>query len=149
MSRTSLPPRHIVLAGVAVLSLLPAVVRAEPPPEPVDATKAVRGSCAKGELSTARGCLISPEIIKASKVFPKYPEAARRLHIQATVKVIATIEVDGTISHVDVSESSAPGYGFEEACLEANRKWRYKPGSIAGQPVRVLFLITTTFTIDP
>ncbi len=123
----------------------PPAVSAGADEQPIDVRGAVRGTCAKDEVTTGRGCVVLPKITK--KVDPTYPEAARLKHVQGKITVTAVIETDGTVSTIQVIDSSRPGYGFEDATVAAMTKWRYKPATIAGVPVRVLFSATTRFSL--
>ncbi len=110
---------------------------------PVDLTSTVQGACAKGELSTDRGCLTPPRIRK--KVRPRFPKSARRAHVQGKVVLNVTVEIDGTVGPVQVTDSTSQGQGFEEAAIEAVQQWKYKPGRFGDVPVRAVFSLTVEF----
>jgi protein TonB len=111
---------------------------------PLKLAGAARGECPEGQLASDRGCVVPPEI--TDRVEAKYPREARKRGIEGTVVVEATVEVDGTVGEVKVVHTTKPGVGFEEAVVTAVRQWRYKPGRIGDEPVRVTMAVSTEFT---
>jgi TonB family protein len=57
---------------------------------------------------------------------PAYPEMARRLRLQGTVKVQVVIGADGQIKDTKVMGGSPL---LVESTLEALKKWKYAPAS--------------------
>ncbi len=97
-----------------------------------------------GSHVAGTGQIRDPEII--SKVEPKYPGLARRKRVTGRVVLQAVIRKDGKVGELKVLRGAGGGdCGFEEAAMEAVRKWRYKPGMIDGQPVDVYFRIVVDF----
>ena len=82
----------------------------------------------------------NPRVLR--KVDPKYPEAARRANREAVVMVEFTVDVDGKATDIKVADPK--GFGFDEAAIEAIKKWRFTPAKKDGvsvpkrvrQPVR-------------
>jgi TonB family protein len=150
-ARKRLPTIELaVLPAVTALVLfgvLPTLAAdpANPPDTPVETVGAVQGSCPKDQLSTDQGCLVHPIIKK--KVQPRYPAEAIHKHIQGKVTLGAIVEVDGTLTVVNVLESKTAGQGFEEASIAAAKQWRYTPGRIGNKDVRVHITITTEFIL--
>ncbi|MDX1389735.1 MAG: energy transducer TonB, partial [Acidobacteriota bacterium] len=52
----------------------------------------------------------------------------------------------GVVERVEVLSTTNPGYGFEEAAVEAVKQWRYTPARHDGEPVDVYFTIVADFT---
>jgi len=68
------------------------------------------------------------------RVQPKYPEIARREHLQGNVRLHTLIDKDGSLKRLYVIK----GYcSLAEASLEAVRQWRYSPTTVNGEPVEV------------
>jgi TonB family protein len=65
------------------------------------------------------------DVKPVKKVKPKYPPEAEAAHIQGRVKVRLTVEVNGSVSNVQVLLSEPPGV-FDEAVLEAVRQYIFK-----------------------
>ena len=89
------------------------------------------------------GRVIAPEAIFHPA--PAYPEAARRMRLQGTVIVQATIDTSGNV--VDARALRGLGFGCEDAALEAIRTWRYRPATLDGRPVSVYLTVTVTFQL--
>src|SRR5271165_4265289 len=59
-----------------------------------------------------------------SRVAPVYPEIAKRLKIEGTVKIEATVDADGKVSEV---KTLTGAHVLSSAAEEAVRKWRFAP----------------------
>ena len=59
-----------------------------------------------------------------SKVFPVYPELARKLNLSGTVKVEVVVTPSGTVKEAKVIGGHPVLAG---AALDAVRKWRFEP----------------------
>jgi TonB family protein len=82
------------------------------------------------------GDVLEPRKIR--NVVPIYPEAARRSHLYGAVLVEFVIDATGAIGDARVLRSCPP---FDEAALQAVKRWRYEPTFLNGMAVPVL---TTT-----
>jgi len=86
------------------------------------------------------GTVVAAKIIR--RVQPEYPDAARREHLQGTVKLHAVIGKDGTIRMLRV----LTGYcSLAEAAMKAVRQWRYSPTLLEDNPVEVDTTIEVIF----
>jgi TonB family protein len=74
---------------------------------------------------------------------PQYPPYARGRRM--TGKVIVEITIDET-GKVENARLRCGADAFAQVSVEAARKWRFKPTSISGVPVRVVGWITFNFT---
>jgi protein TonB len=79
-----------------------------------------------------------PGVIK--RVEPVYPTIARTARIEGTVVVDAIILKDGSVSDVTVLSSSSEV--FNQACIDAVRRWRFTPGAND-----VVLTVTVRFTL--
>lgn len=66
-------------------------------------------------------------------VEPEYPPAAFRQRIEGVVELAITIETDGSVTDVEVVSAEPPGI-FEDAAMQAVRRWRYEPRKVDGTP---------------
>lgn len=114
-------------------SLILGVPDAPPPPEPEGPVRFVVG-----------GNITEPE--KISGPNPVYPEAARRARIQGVVVLECTIGKDGSVQNVKVLRGLA--LGLTEAATDAVKKWRFKPSTLNGKPVEVLYILTVRFNLQ-
>jgi len=76
---------------------------------------------------------------------PRYPEAARRIRLEAPVVLRAVIDRQGQVTDLEVAKS-AP-FGLTEAALEAVRQWQFEPATLHGEPVAVFFYLTVDFQL--
>ncbi len=75
-----------------------------------------------------------------------YPEAARRAGLEGQVVLKLRISDKGKVVDARVVESA--GHGFDEAALEAVRKFTFAPGLRDGAPVATDITYTYTFLLD-
>jgi protein TonB len=78
------------------------------------------------------------DVKPVKKVRPKYPPEAEAQHIQGRVKVRLTVELDGSVSGVEVLVSEPPGV-FEQAVLEAVRQYKFKRDGTTYQADQEIF----------
>ncbi len=91
--------------------------------------------------------VVPPEMILSSRVMPEYPRAARLARVDGSVMLLAAVRTDGSIGEIEVLRAPDPRFGFEFAAIEAVKQWRYRPGSMNGQPIAVYVRIIVEFTI--
>ena len=74
-----------------------------------------------------------------------YPRVARQAGLGGRVTVRAVIAPDGSVESVEVFSSTNPL--FNDAAVEAVRRWRYRPALMNGRPVRVYFSVVVNFLV--
>jgi protein TonB len=89
------------------------------------------------------GDMVKPQLLV--KVEPTYPEVARIARLGGRVTVKAIIGLKGDVESAEVFSSTSPL--FNQAALEAIRRWRYRPALMGGRPVRVYFTVAVEFSI--
>lgn len=77
---------------------------------------------------------------------PKYTEPARNARVAGIVIVEATIGKDGRVQDTKIIKGLP--MGLSEEAEAAVRRWRFKPGTLNGQPVATIFNLTVTFKLD-
>ena len=87
------------------------------------------------------GDMVRPVLL--TKVEPAYPEVPRRANMGGRVTVQAVIGLDGNVESAEVFAST--NSLFNQAALDAVRKWRYRPATMNGKPVRVFFSVQVDF----
>jgi protein TonB len=80
------------------------------------------------------------------RVEPVYTDLARKAKITGIVIVEAIIDKDGNVDKVKVLKGLS--MGLKESAEEAVRKWKFKPGTLNGEPVDVIFNLTVNFTLQ-
>lgn len=66
-------------------------------------------------------------------IAPKYPRRMTRSQQGGWVEVSFTVTKDGSVSDVEVTRSS--DRGFERSTVEAVRRWKFVPRSVAGEAI--------------
>ena len=89
------------------------------------------------------GDVKAPVVIR--RIEPKYSESARHAHTQGIVIVEAIIDKNGNVDQVKVIKGLP--MGLSEAAEEAVREWKFKPATLNGEPVDVIFNLTVNFTL--
>ena len=77
---------------------------------------------------------------------PIYPKNAKRAGKEGTVKVKATIGIDGIPKNVVATTKL--GFGFEAAAIATFKKWRFIPGKKSGKEVEMTVSIDIQFKLD-
>jgi protein TonB len=72
---------------------------------------------------------------------------AMRAKIQGSVLIEVLVHPDGGVSDVHVVRSLDPTFGLDQQAVAAARKWRFAPGTRAGEPVPVRMTIELVFTL--
>ena len=85
-----------------------------------------------------------PRVLR--KVDPKYPENARRANREAVVLLEFTVDVNGRAT--DIKVVKPVGYGFDEAAIEAIKKWRFTPAKRDGESVPMRVQQRIRFTLE-
>jgi TonB family protein len=80
----------------------------------------------------------------ANLVDPVYPPDAQQKHVEGTVKLHATIGIDGLVK--DLQPLSGPP-SLVPAALAAVRAWRYNPTLLNGQPIETQEDISLVFRL--
>lgn len=87
----------------------------------------------------ARAEVVPPQVER--RVDAVYPPAALAARQEASVVLLVTVEVDGTVNEARVAESGGPA--FDAAALAAVAQWRFRPaergGRAIGSRIRVPF----------
>jgi TonB family protein len=80
-----------------------------------------------------------------SKIDPEYSEEARKAKYSGNVMLSIVVNTDGKAEDIKVIKSL--GMGLDEKAIEAVQKWRFKPGTNKGQPVKVRAQIEVNFRL--
>jgi protein TonB len=90
------------------------------------------------------GDVKAPVVI--NRVEPVYPEVARKARISGIVIVECIIDKQGNVTNVQVLKPLP--FGLDQAAADAVRRWKFKPGTLNGQPVDVIFNLTVNFKLN-
>lgn len=109
----------------------PAPAPAPPPPPPSNEPLRVGGDV-KAPIVTRR-------------VQPKYTESARSARVTGVVIVEAVIDKNGNVDEARILKGLPMGLG--EEAVAAVKQWKFKPGTLNGAAVPVIFDLTVNFTL--
>jgi TonB family protein len=77
---------------------------------------------------------------------PVYTELARKARVQGIVIIEAIIDRNGNVTDARVLKPLP--MGLDQQALDAVRKWKFKPGTLNGQPVPVIYNLTVNFRLQ-
>jgi len=80
-------------------------------------------------------------------VKPRYPMSARRMGQSGQVLLRIHVDQDGTVREVTVVQADPPGV-FENAAMDAVRKWRFSPALSRGAAVSMWMTLPVRFALD-
>jgi len=80
-----------------------------------------------------------------SRTEPEYTDVARNARVSGVVIVEAIIDRHGNVDQVKVIKGLP--MGLSESAERAVKKWKFKPGTLNGQPVDVIFNLTVNFKL--
>jgi protein TonB len=83
--------------------------------------------------------------VVTQRVNPNYTEVARKARIAGVVIVEAIVNKDGNVEQVKVIKGLP--MGLSEEAMDAVKRWHFKPGTLNGHPVDVIFNLTVNFQL--
>jgi TonB family protein len=91
--------------------------------------------------------VISPVLIREVK--PNYTGDAMRAKHQGVVEMEAVVLPDGTVdpNRIKITRSLDSTFGLDQQAIIAVKQWRFRPGTLKGQPVPVIVNVELTFTL--
>ncbi|HEX3067436.1 MAG TPA: energy transducer TonB [Thermoanaerobaculia bacterium] len=108
------------------------------------ATQAVPSMYAPGQAPLRVGGDVKAPVI-IHRVEPVYTEVARKAAISGIVIVEVIIDRAGTVKDARVLKPLP--FGLDQAAIEAVRKWTFRPGTLNGRPVNVIYTLTVNFRL--
>ncbi len=84
--------------------------------------------------------------VAENRVMPKYPDAAKKDHLQGKVYLEVLVDVKGRVEKVKVLKTDAEI--FNEAAIASAREWTFKPALKNGKPVATWVTIPFQFRLE-
>lgn len=81
------------------------------------------------------------------RIPPIYPMAAKRRGIQGWVKVKFVVNEQGGVERITIVDAKPPGI-FDQSVKRCVSKWRFKPGTVEGLPVKAWVETTVRFELE-
>ncbi len=94
----------------------------------------------------SQGDLDSP-LMPIIRLRPMYPMRARMLGIEGWVKVKFLVNKNGQTSDIQIIQAKPKGF-FEKATIDAISRWRFKPPTVNGEPVKVIVETTIRYKLE-
>jgi TonB family protein len=70
-----------------------------------------------------------------------------RAKVQGTVVMSAVVMPDGSVTDISIVRSLDQSFGLDEEAKKSAALWRFKPGTLKGEPVAVRILIELDFNL--
>jgi TonB family protein len=105
------------------------------------ATEATKGK--KGGAAAAQGKVTMPRLKKRVRAI--YPPGALAKGLSGKVRLHLVIDTQGKVAEAKVVKGA--GHGFDEAALEAVKKFEFHPATLDGKPVRVKIPVIYPFAL--
>lgn len=136
-----------VAAFLTAMSQSPSAQDAPPAPTSPAQTPAAASTPATPPdvYTVGRDRVAPPRVV--SEVKPRYTPEAIGNRIQGKVRLRGIVERDGTVSAISVVESLDATYGLDQAAIDAFKQWRFQPGTLDGNPVRVMVAMEMVFAL--
>jgi protein TonB len=109
----------------------------------------VRGfSSDGGSTETAADEVLAISLFtRTNYVPPVYPRSAQRRNLSGAVELEFTVNANGTVTNIEVL-SSKPGDTFNQAAMDAVKKWRFEPVIENGRPVEKRTAVRLSFDLE-
>lgn len=86
-------------------------------------------------------------LVTLARMPPVYPLTAKRKGTEGWVNVRFVVDEQGKVDQVTITGAQPPGI-FDDSVRRCVAGWRFKPGTVAGRPVRVWAETTVRFELD-
>jgi TonB family protein len=95
----------------------------------------------RGKDSDAPGCITAPHAIYSPD--PKYPKKESKARHRGTVILDLVVDADGLPRDIKVYVPLSPE--FDEAALDAVKKWKFSPATKDGKPIATQIKVEVSF----
>lgn len=109
------------------------------------AAAAQAGETSRLDTVSVRAGFEEPRVLDAEPL--KYPEVALHQRAEGQVVIIAAIAADGSVSGVQVVDSSGTA-SLDRAAVSLVKSQRYSPAQLDDQPIAVHARIPVTFALN-
>jgi len=95
----------------------------------------------RGKDTDVPGCITAPHATYSPD--PKYPKKESKAHRRGTVVLDLVVDADGLPRDIKVYLPLSPE--FDEAALDAVKKWKFSPATRDGKPIATQIKIEVSF----
>jgi TonB family protein len=110
---------------------------------PVDLTGNDHVPICRGKDSDAPGCITAPHATYSPD--PKYPKKESKARHRGTVVLDLVVDTDGLPRDIQVSHALSPE--FDEAAIDAVKKWKFSPATRDGKPIATEIDVEVNFRL--
>lgn len=110
-----------------------------------DTERLRRGDADSLPIPTEEYLVTAMPVLEADFRIP-YPPEARKAKVQGRVLMKLLIDADGKVRRADLI--SGPGYGLNEAAVEAMKNFRFRPARVQDRPVAVEIQFAYNFVLE-
>lgn len=139
------PPRTSAIRRLAIVSVCLAIAVAA-----CTSSLALRLEVASGNTQNAQNTKVKVDAKELKLLFkepPVYPVQAKtsRDTINGTVQLDVVVSKTGDVENIRIMKSLRGDY--DQAAIDAVRKWRWEPYRVNGAPIEVLTTISITYSL--
>lgn len=99
--------------------------------------------------TTSQFVIFEEPPVPVKQVIPRYPKMLKKSRIEGDVVLRVEVFADGTVGAVEVVKSLMAGEGgFDEAAIEAVKKWEFTPAKTGGKPVACWVTFPLSFSLN-
>ncbi|MGD8845963.1 MAG: TonB family protein [Desulfobacteraceae bacterium] len=144
--KEELPPKPPVLQPLQAKLTLPFEINPRLPAGPTTLDLPALDNIPYMQEAFGLGDLDGP-FIPLGRIPPVYPMAAKRRGIEGWVKVRFVVNEQGTVETITIVDAKPPGM-FDQSVRRCVSKWRFKPGTVEGMPVKARVETTIRFELE-
>jgi TonB family protein len=108
---------------------------------PVDLTGNDHVPICRGKDTDVPGCITAPHATYSPD--PEYPKKESKAHRRGTVVLDLVVDADGLPRDIKVYLPLSPE--FDEAALDAVKKWKFSPATRDGKPIATQIKVEVSF----
>jgi len=86
-----------------------------------------------------------PQVLVSPK--PKYTAPAMRARIEGQVRLSCVVNTVGLCEDIKIVQSLDRDNGLDDEAINTVRQWRFRPGTLDGQPVKVFVIVELQFNL--
>ena len=140
------PAANVVDAGVAI-AVAGTDVAVETAAEPVQANVETQQQTAPAPSVVNSSPVAVSSLRRTRYVAPKYPRAAQRRGLSGWVDVMFTVDIDGTVTDIEIRDSN-PGDTFVNSATNAVEDWEFEPVIENGVAIQKRAAVRMMFAIE-
>lgn len=131
------PPTTLAPPASVAPAADPVAVSLQPAPQPVPMVDGPSAPAPATRLPAEPPLRVAPALRLVQDVQPRYPARALERRVDGRVELMFTVRPDGSVADLRVVDA-APAGVFDQAALQAARRWRFAPIPVAATTTRAL-----------